>query len=384
MTVKLLLSRPNASLLNTLAMENFRFASPTAIQEQGENYATAEGMAVATGPFKVEEWVKEDHLTLVRNEDYWGEMPTLERITFRVIPDSSAAFLALQAGEIDMITEWASPGPDQLAQAEADPNIQVLYNPGLNVGYLGLNQGKEWLQNINVRLAIAHAIDKEGIVGALNPDNAEPASQFQPPTLWGYNEAIEDYPYDPTLAMEYLQTAVSEGVTIPDPVIFYVMPTPRLYFPQPQQLGELIQAQLAEVGINAEIQSPAWPDPYLADLQEDGTIADIFLLGWGGDNGDPDNFLCVFFCGADTQFNNDGAGGGLPPDEEIAQMLRDAVAETDFDTREAMYQEINQLIHDRVISVPLQHIEAPTLARANIQGYVPSPVREVLTYLVKE
>jgi len=384
MTFKLTLSRPNASLLNTLAMENFRFASPAAIEEQGENYATADGLAVSTGPFKVEEWVKEDHITLVRNEDYWGEMPTLERITFRVIPDSSAAFLALQAGEIDMITEWASPGPDQLAEAEADPNLQVLYNPAFNVGYLGLNQAKAWLQNINVRLAIAHAIDKEGIVAALNPDNAEVATQFQPPSLWGFNESIEDYPYDPTLAAEFLQTAISEGVEIPDPVIFYVMPTPRLYYPQSQQLGELIQAQLAEIGINAEIQSPAWPDPYLADLQEDGTKADIFLLGWGGDNGDPDNFLCVFFCGADTQFNNDGAGGGLPADEEIAQMLRDAVAETDFETRKAMYEEINQLIHDRVISVPIQHIEAPTLARANIEGYVPSPVREVLTYIVKK
>jgi peptide/nickel transport system substrate-binding protein len=363
MTVKLTLSRPNASLLNTLAMENFRFASPTAIEEQGENYGTAEGMAVATGPFMVEEWVKEDHLTLVRNDNYWGEKPTLERITFRVIPDPSAAFLALQAG---------------------DPNIQVLYNPAFNVGYLGLNQAKEWLQNMNVRLAIAHAIDKEGIVAALNPDNAQVAVEFQPPSLWGYNNAIEDYAYDPAVAADLLQTAIDEGVQIPDPVIFYVMPTPRLYFPQPQQLGELIQAQLAEIGINAEIQSPAWPDPYLSDLQEDGTKADIFLLGWGGDNGDPDNFLCVFFCGADTQFNNDGQGGGVAPDEEIAQLLRDAVAETDFDARQAMYEQANQLIHDRVLSVPLQHITAPTLARANIEGYVPSPVREVLTYIVKQ
>jgi peptide/nickel transport system substrate-binding protein len=186
------------------------------------------------------------------------------------------------------------------------------------------------------------------------------------------------------LAAEYLQAAIDEGVEIPDPVIFYVMPVARLYFPQPQQLGELIQAQLAEIGINAQIQSPAWPDPYLADLQEDGTKADIFLLGWGGDNGDPDNFLCVFFCGADTQFNNDGAGGGVAPDAEIAQMLRDAVAETDFATRQAKYEEINQLIHDRVISVPIQSIEAPTLARINIEGYIPSPVREVLTYLTKK
>ena len=384
MTVKLILSRPNASLLNTLAMENFRFASPTAVQEQGEDYATAEGMAVGTGAFMVEEWVKEDHLTVVRYEDYWGDPPTLERLVFRVIPDPNAAFLALQGGEIDMITEWASPGPDQLAQAEADANLQVLYNPAFNVGYLGLNHSKEWLQNINVRLAISHAIDKEGMVAALNPDNAEVATQFQPPSLWGYNESIEDYPYDPELASEYLQMAIDEGVQIPDPVVFYVMPISRLYFPQPQQLGELIQAQLAEIGLNTEIQSPAWPDPYLSDIQEDGTKHDIFLLGWGGDNGDPDNFLCVFFCGADTQFNYSEVGTGAPPDEEIAQLLRDAVAETDFETRRAMYEEANQLIHDRVLSVPLQHITAPTLARANVQGYVPSPVREVLTYLVKE
>jgi peptide/nickel transport system substrate-binding protein len=383
MTFKLTLSKPNASLLNTLAMENFRFASPKAVQEQGDNYATAEGTPVGTGPFKLEEWVKEDHITLVRNDDYWGKKPSLDRITFRVIPDSSAAFLALQSGEIDMISEWAAPGPDQLAQAEEDPNLQVMYNPAFNVGYLGLNHAKPWLQNLNVRLAIAHAIDKAGNVAALNPDNAEPASQFQPPSLWGYNASIVDYPYDPAKAQEYLDAAIAEGVEIPDPVIFYVMPDPRLYFPQPQPLGELVQSQLAAIGINTEIVSPAWPDPYTVELQEDGTRQDIFFLGWGGDNGDPDNFLCVFFCGADTQFQNDGAGGGVPPDEEIADLLRAAVAETDFEARKAMYEQANLLLHDRVISIPLQHVLAPTLARANIEGYVPSPVREVLTYIVK-
>jgi peptide/nickel transport system substrate-binding protein len=82
------------------------------------------------------------------------------------------------------------------------------------------------------------------------------------------------------------------------------MPVSRAYFPDPQPTGELIQAMLAEIGINAQIQSPAWPDPYLSDLQEDGTKHDLFMLGWVGDNGDPDNFLCVFFCGGDTSFNH--------------------------------------------------------------------------------
>jgi peptide/nickel transport system substrate-binding protein len=382
-TVKLTLNAPNASLLNTLAMENFRFASPTAIQEQGDNYATAEGRPVGTGPFMLEEWVKEDHITLARNPDYWGQAPTLDQITFRVIPDASAAFLALQSGQVDIISQWASPGPDQIAQAESDPGIQVVYNPGLNVGYLGINFAKEWAQNENMRRALMHAVDKEGIVATLFAGDAVVAKQFIPPELWGYNDAVEDYAYDPDLAQQYLQAAIDEGVQVPDPMIFYVMPIGRLYFPQPQQLGEFIQANLADIGLNTQIQSPAWPSPYIDDLSSDGTKHDIFLLGWGGDNGDPDNFLCVFFCGADTQFNNAGSGVGAPPDEEIAQRLREAVQETEFEARERMYQEINQMIADRFISLPIVHRTAPTLMRSNIDGYIPSPIRENLTYLSK-
>jgi peptide/nickel transport system substrate-binding protein len=381
-TVKLILSRPNASLLNTLTMENFRFASPAAVEEQGDIYGTAEGLAVGTGPFMVEEWVKEDHLTLARYDDYWGELPTLDQIIYRVIPDTSAAFLALQAGDIDMQSMWAV-ASDDIEVAESDPNLKVTYNPAFNVGYLGFNQAKEWLQNLNVRKAIAHAIDKQAIVDALYAGDAVPAKEFQPEALWGYNDDIVDYPYDTELAAEFLQTALDEGVVLPDPAIFYVMPVSRAYYPAPQQTGELIQAQLAEIGINVEIQSPAWPDPYLSDLEEDGTKHDLFMLGWVGDNGDPDNFLCVFFCGTETSWNSDSAGGSLPPDEEIAQLLREAVTFTDFETRKAAYEQINQLIFDRIPGVPVVHRTPPTLMRANVEGYVPSPVREMLIYLTK-
>jgi peptide/nickel transport system substrate-binding protein len=379
-TVKLTLSVPNASLLNTLAMENFRFASPTAVMEQGDLYGTAEGQPVGTGPFEVTEWVKEDHITMTVFADYWGDPATVNSITWRVIPDSSASFLALQSGEVDGISEWASPGPDDIAVALASDELQVIYNPAFNVGYLGFNWAHEWLHNKNVRLAIAHAIDKQGMIDAVYPGDAEPAAQFQPPSLWGYNPDIEDYGYDVELAKEFLQAAIDEGVEIPDPAIFYVMPVARLYYPFPQQTGEFIQANLAEIGINTEIRSPAWPDPYLVDTLELGEPYDLFMLGWGGDNGDPDNFLCIFFCGADASFNHD-ADGGAPPDEEIADLLRAAVAETDFETRKAMYEEANQMLHDRVMSVPVVHRTPPTLFRSGVIGYIPSPVREVLTYL---
>jgi peptide/nickel transport system substrate-binding protein len=282
-----------------------------------------------------------------------------------------------------MVSLWASPGPDDIEVAKEDPNLEVVYNPAFNVGYLGLNHAKEWPQNKNVRLAIAHAIDKQAIIDALYAGDAVPAQEFQPQALWGYNNDIEDYPYDPELAMEYLQAAIDEGVEIPDPAIFYVMPVSRAYYPVPGQTGELIQSYLADIGINTEIQSPAWPDPFLSDLQSDGTKHDLFMLGWVGDNGDPDNFLFTFFGGGATNWNNDGAGGGLPPDEEIGTLLREAVTITDFETRKAAYENINQLIFDRVIGVPIVHRTPPTLMQANVEGYVPSPVREDLTYLNK-
>ncbi|MFQ5924324.1 MAG: ABC transporter substrate-binding protein, partial [Anaerolineales bacterium] len=379
-TVKLTLNRPNASLLSTLTMENFRFSSPTAIEEQGDTYGTAEGQAVGTGPFMVDEWVKEDHLTLARFDDYWGPAPSLGKITYRVIPDTSAAFLALQSGDIDVLSMWASPSPDDIEAAKDDPNLQVIYNPGFNVGYLGMNHSKEWLQNREVREAIAHAIDKQAIIDAIYPGDAVPNSQFQPHSLFGYNDSIVDYEYDPELARQMIE---GSGVEIPDPVIFYVMPVSRAYYPDPQAIGELIQSQLAEIGINAEIQSPAWPDPYISDLTEDGTKHDLYMLGWVGDNGDPDNFLCTFFCGGDTTMNNDGTGGGLPADDEVAQLLRDAVAETDFESRKAMYEQANQMIFDRVIGVAVVTRTPPTLMTTDVGGYVPSPVREMLAYMTK-
>ena len=382
-TVLLTLNRPNASLLNTLAMENFRFSSPTAILEQGDLYGTPGGASIGTGPFMVGEWVKEDHLTLDRYVDYWGEAPTLDQLTYRVIPDSSAAFLALQAGEVDVLSLWTSPSSDNIAIAQADDNIKVVYNPALNVGYLGFNWAKEWIQNENVRLALSHAIDKQGIVDAIYPGDAETSSQFLPKSLWGYNESIVDRAFDPELAKEYLQAAIDEGVEIPDPVIFYVMPVSRAYFPDPAPTGELIQSMLADIGITTEIRSPAWPSPYLDDLQADGSEHDIFMLGWSGDNGDPDNFVCVFFCGGDTQFNNDGAGGGAAPDAELLELLVAAVAETDFETRKAMYEEANQMIFDRIISLAIVQRTAPTFMRSDVEGYVASPVRQVLTYMTK-
>jgi len=363
-------------------MSNFAFSSPAAVEAAGASYGTPDGApaAAGTGPFQLDEWAPGEKIVVKAFTDYWGELPASPQIEFKVIPDGTARFLALSGGEIDGMNQV---NPEDIATAQADTeNLQVVFEPANNVGYLGFNQARPPWNNLNCRLAVAHAIDKQAIVDTLYAGDAETASQMMPPSLWGWNQAITDWPYDPVVAADYLEKCKAEE-TVPDTVVFYVPPVQRFYFPKPKELGELVQAQLAAIGITTEIQSPEWGTVYLPDVRS-GQVP-IWLLGWGGDNGDPDNYLCKFFCGGSADFNSDGNFEGpdgaapLPPDEALNTLLRDAAATTDQAGRQAKYEQANQMIHDLVPAVPLLHRSPPILFRSNVTGYTSSPLQTILT-----
>ncbi len=380
MTVKLTLNRPNAPLLQTLAMGNFAFASPRAVEAAGESYGTPDGnpIAIGTGPYKMESWTPKESIRIVRNPDYWGEPPAIDEIVFRVIPDGSQRFLAIQNGEIDAMNQVNS---EDVAKAEADPNLQVVLEPANNVGYLGFNMAHKPWNDRNCRLAVAHAIDKQGILASLYAGDGQPASQMMPPSMWGYNAAIEDYPYDMAKAKDYLDKCFATEKR-PEKVVFYVPPIQRMYFPKPKELGEAIQASLAELGLPVEIRSPDWKTVFIKDV--DSGVPDLYLLGWQGDNGDPDNYLCMFFCGGSARFNSDADGNPLPPDKALNDLLREAATVSDPAKRVTMYGQANQMIHDLVPAVPIVHRTVPLIFRSNVRGYVASPIQTVLTTVRKE
>jgi len=379
-TVKITLRRLNAPLLQTLAMGNFGFASPAAVRKSGDSYGTPDGdpIAAGTGPFAVKAWVPGDHVTLERFTGYWGPPATMRELEFRVIPEGTARYLSLASGEIDGMNQV---NPEDIAKAQADPNIRVVFEPANNVGYLGFNQARAPWGNLNCRLAVAHAIDKQAIVDALYAGDAEPAVQMMPPGLWGYNTALSDHPHDPEQAAAYLAACLAEE-TLPDTVVFYVPPIQRFYYPKPKELGEVIQSALNDLGVVTEIRSPDWRTVWLKDVREGQ--ADLFLLGWGGDNGDPDNFLCQFFCGGDASFNSGPDGVALPPDAELNTMLREAATLPDQDARRLMYEEANARVLQTVPAVPLVHRTPPILFRANVQGYTASPLQQILIGVTKE
>jgi len=232
LTVKITLSRPNAPLLQTLAMGNFAFASPLAVQTALDSFGTPDGnpIAAGTGPYMVVDWQVRDFITLEANPDYWGDPPASERIVFRVIPDGTSRALALRNGEIDGMNQV---NPEDIAAAEKDESVQVVFEPANNVGYLGFNQAHDPWDNLDCRLAVAHAIDKQGIVASLYAGDAEPAKEMMPPGLWGYNDDIDDYPYDMDKAAEYVAACLEEE-ELPDEVVFYVPPIQRFYYPEAQ------------------------------------------------------------------------------------------------------------------------------------------------------
>ena len=324
-TVRFNLNRPDVAFLQKLAFPAFGIQSPTNIKKyDGGGDLTRN--PVGTGPFKFTEWTTDSHITLERNDDYWGELPSLKTVTYRVIPEAPARFLELQTGTIDGVDNLS---PDDIPAAQANSDIEVFFRPPFNIGYLGINRAHEPFDDLRVRQAVAMAINKAELVEALYPATAEAATQFVPPGIFGHTGGLQDWPFDPDQAQELLaQAGYPDGFE----TTLWVMPVSRGYYPNPDRVGEAVQANLATIGIQAEIVTYDW-GTYLDEVF--AGEADLFLLGWMADYPDASNFLDTFF-GAGS---DDSLGPKFP---ELVQMLQEAGSTTDQATRHELYGQANR------------------------------------------
>lgn len=392
-TVRFKLAAPLAPFLANLAMDMFAISSPAAIQKYGDQYGMPSVGCVGTGPFKFKEWVEGDHITVVANDEYWGGRPKIDEIVWRVIPDDSARFLALKAGDIHA-TEQAT--VEDLAAAEADPNLYILTRPALNTAYLAFNYKIKEFQDIRVRRAVAHAINKQALVQNFYGKYGLVAKTFIPPVMWGYNDAIQDWEYNPELSKQLLAEAgfpnglseVTIAEDVPDaegnivykagdkiPLKLYYMPVTRFYYPSPKEIGEAMAADLAKAGINAQLELAGdWPT-YLG-LRRQGLLMGLYMLGWGGDNGDPDNFLNYFFGGLsrEDEVKQPDKREGWYANQEVAVLLYKALVNPNQAEREKLYKQAEQLLHDDVARIWIAHNQTPLIFSKKVSGYVPQPV----------
>ncbi|HVE62703.1 MAG TPA: ABC transporter substrate-binding protein [Mycobacteriales bacterium] len=363
------LTSPSSSFLAGLALPSFSIASPKALTEFGADKVTGTGDApkfegtfgttnpVGTGPFKLESFTPKDKLVLVRNDDYWGEKALLDKVIFKPIADGPARRQALEAGDIQGFDFVDPSDTDALKSA----GFQILERPAFNVGYVGFNIAKKPLDNLKIRQAVAHALNREALVKAKYPPGSEVATQFMPPELFGYADDVAKYPYDVAKAKSLI---AESGVANPTLEFFYPTDVSRPYMPDPSANFQAFKADLEAAGFKVVPKSLPWRPDYLAQVDAGNT--GIRLLGWTGDFGDPDNFIGTFFRTKQKAWGFDNP--------EIFKALEAARVETDQDKRTDLYKAANKMIMDFLPGVPYVHTK-PALAFAkNVRGYRTSPV----------
>jgi dipeptide transport system substrate-binding protein len=285
-TVRIVLNRPEAPFLSDLAMAYAAIQSKEyadAMLKAG----TAEKVdqePIGTGPFYLLQYQKDAIIRYRAFPDYWAGKAKLDDLVFAITPDASVRWAKLQKGECHVMPY---PNPADLDAMRKDANIQVLEQPGLNIGYLAYNVTKKPLDDVRVRKAVNMAIDKKAIIDAVYLSTGIAAKNPIPPTMWSYNDDIKDDPFDPAAARKLLAEAGYPNGFATD---LWAMPVQRPYNPNARRIAELMQADLAKVGITAEIKSFEWGE-YRKRAQNGEHM--MAQLGWTGDNGDPDNFLAT-------------------------------------------------------------------------------------------
>ena len=283
-TVKVTLNKPEAPFLSNLAMQ---FAGI-----QSKEYAIAMLKAgtpekidqdpLGTGPFMLVQYQKDAIIRYKAFPQYWRGKAKIDDLIFSITPDASVRWAKLQKGECHVMPY---PNPADLDAIRKDSNVTVLEQPGLNVGYLAYNTTKKPFDDVRVRKAINMAIDKKAIVSAVYLSTGIPAINPIPPTQWSYNKSIKDDAFDPAAAKKLLAAAGFPNGFTTD---LWAMPVQRPYNPNAKRIAELMQADLAKIGVKAEIKSFEWGE-YRKRMQ--AGEHQMGMLGWTGDNGDPDNFL---------------------------------------------------------------------------------------------
>jgi peptide/nickel transport system substrate-binding protein len=371
-TVTLNLTKASSSVLGALSLTAFAIASPKALTDfnADEGRVDADGIfhptgtfgtehPIGTGPFKFESWTRNDRLVIARNDDYWGDEAKLDKVIFRPISDNAARLQALQTGEIqgyDLVE------PQDIPTIEGDSNLQVLDRPAFNVGYVGFNQAKPPLDKLEVRQAIAHGLNRQEVVDEFYAGRGEVAKEFMPPEVVGYADDVTEYEFDPAKSKQLLQDA---GLTLPVKIEFwYPSDVSRPYMPDPKRNFEAFAASLKEAGFQVVPKTAPWSPDYLGNVDEGN--AQVYLLGWTGDYGDPDNFVGTFFQTAQEAWGFEN--------QEIFDALDKAETETDLDARTTAYEEANRLIMDFLPGVPYVHTKPALAFSANVNGYEPSPV----------
>ncbi len=340
------LNQTYAPFLRNLAM----FAAVVISRQAIEGEVNLDEEMVGTGPFQLETLDDANNrIQLTAYEDYWGESPTVDEVLFLTRGQNSTRAQALVEEELDIIDGL---DPDSIQIIEGSDTAETRTVQGINIGYMGFNLSRvEAFRDRRVRQAISYAIDTEAIVENIYSGIAAPADQPIPPALFGHNDDISPYEYDPEEAQRLLDEAgYDDGFAF----TLTTFQNPRGYNPAPLQTAQTIRSNLSDVGIEVTIDDRQFSDylTYTSQGRHDATLA-----GWYTDNADPDNFCYVLLHpqteSPDDQdwvpWDTDGyntSNNTAWANSEYMELVEQAQTTTDQEERAQLYQEASQIAHD--------------------------------------
>jgi peptide/nickel transport system substrate-binding protein len=367
-TVRLILKEPQGPFLKNLTMSPFAMASPKAIKENVDDFWKD---PIGTGPYKFVKWERNAEVDLEVNDEWWGSDlpvsqggggPKLKRVVIRSIPDNTSRVAALTGEQLS-----AADGllPDDVPTVR-EQGIKVVVRPPNTIGYLAMNTQKEPFGDLKVRQAINMAIDMPKLVEATLGDTGEVATSYFPSLLPFFNEDIERYPYDPDRAQQMLQEA---GVENLETELWY-MPIPRPYMPDAKSMAQIMQQDLKKVGVSAKLVTFEWG----TYIEKTGSGQHpMCVLGWTGDNGDPDNFLFNLLSST-TATEENAQNVAFYTNSELDKLLNQARTTVDDNVRQDAYFRAQEILMQDAPWVPIAYVKPPIGLQEQVRGFVPNPV----------
>ncbi|MEC9344057.1 MAG: ABC transporter substrate-binding protein [Pseudomonadota bacterium] len=362
MTVKFVLTRPEAPFVANLAMDFASIVSKEYADKLAEsgNKSDLNQKPIGTGPFKFVAYQPDAVIRYAAHADYWAGKQPIDDLVFAITTDNAVRQQKLLAGECHVMPY---PNPADVQSLKDNGDITVMEQEGLNVGYLAYNTQQAPFDNPMVRKALNMAINKQAILDAVFQGAGQAATNPIPPTMWSYNTAIEDDPYDPEAAKAMLAEAGVSDLSMK----VWAMPVQRPYNPNARRMAEVIQEDMAKIGVTVEIVSYEWGE-YLERskaVDRDGAV----LLGWTGDNGDPDNFLAVLL-GCDAV---GGANRAQWCNEEFNGLIMKAKSGSQ-EERTKLYEEAQVVFKREAPWATIAHSVVHMPMRKEVTGYKMDPL----------
>ncbi|KLU61986.1 glutathione-binding protein GsiB precursor [Peptococcaceae bacterium CEB3] len=347
-TIQFITSYPYTPLLVNLAHYAGCIISPKAIDDYGLKLGDH---PVGTGPFTFESWTPGQQITLVRNDNYWGQKAKVDKVVFKVVPEDATRVAMVQTGEAQLAEPILATDIDQITKSSS---MQLIRTPALTNDYLGFNVRKKPFDDVRVRQAIAYAIDTDAIMKGVFNNVGTKANGPMGPKVFGYDPGLKGYPYDINKAKELLKAAgYPNGFNT---TIWTNNNATR------EKLAEVLQSELKGIGVNVQIKVMEWGAYLEATAKGE---QDMYILGWSNMTGDADYNQYYLF---DSKAMGNPGNRSFYNNPEVDNLIQQGRSESDLTKRKAIYAHAQEIEMKELPMIFLRNQELLVAAGKNVKG----------------